>query len=231
MALTLSLYVVVFYVIWIQKRQLRHLPRRTHHTPDTARLEPEEAPRPSGYHPAFLVYPFVYLVCITPLLIGRLCIILGLDLGISFFAFAGSVSAGNGLLNSILWTSTLVFSAPEDVRASGLDQFSFLRTPARDYGHTVVISGPVSRGYAGTYRKNGGRPGAAAASASASDAHEWWWWKMGGLRPWGNSWLSAHERVNPDLVRLPSNPPVEGPYIQSSSRLRVHGGLRRVVRC
>lgn len=166
--------------------------------------EPEE-PRLSGYHPAFLVYPIVYLVCVTPLIVGRISIILGIDLGIPFFAFAGSILASNGLLNSILWVSTISFSAPEDMRATGLDQFSNLRTPARNYGHTVIISGPGSRGYAGTYQKE--------------PRKEWWWWRTGGLRPWGNSYLSAHERLNPDLVRITSTPPLDGPYIQSQLNL------------
>lgn len=195
---------MVFWVLCIRKRQLRYLPRRRNHTPSTARVDPE-APQLSGYHPAFLVYPFVYLVCITPLIVGRISLILGTDLGIPFFAFAGSILAGNGLFNSILWVSTILFSAPEDMRATGLDQFSFLRTPARNYGHTVIISGPASRGYEGTYRKE--------------PRKEWWWWKSGGTRPWGRSFVSAHERINPDLVRISSNPPVEGPYIQSQYKI------------
>lgn len=199
------MYGVVFYVIWVKKRQLRYLPRRTSHTPDSARLE-SEAPRLSGYHPVFLVYPFVYLVCITPLIIGRVCLMLGTDLGIPFFAFAGSLLAGNGLFNSILWMTTIVFSAPEDMRATGFDQYSFTRTPARDYGHTVVISGPGSRGYAGTYRKN----------SKPQSGKEWWWWEKGGLRPWGRSFASEHGRANPDLVHVPWTPSIEGPYIQSS---------------
>lgn len=141
------------------------------------------------------------MMCITPLVVGRIALILGVDLGISFFAFAGSILAANGLLNSILWTTTIFFSAPEDMRATGLDQFSFLRTPARDYGHTVIISGPVSRGYAGTYEKGKGK--------------EWWWWKSGGLRPWGSSYVSAHERLNPDLVEISTSPPIEAAGIHS----------------
>lgn len=199
---------------------------------------PQTHPEPSDYHPAFLIYPIVYLVCIMPLLVGRISIILGADLGIPFFAFAGAVSAGNGLFNSLLWTSTILFSAPEDVRAAGLDQFRFgnghgLRTPARAYGHTVIISGPATASNAG----DGGPVGARrcfwsggqgsqgererdaedAAEDEAEGKTEWWWWRIGGLRPWGRAYVSAHERVDADLVRIASDPPVEGPYIQSLS--------------
>lgn len=201
-------------------------------------------PEPPDYHPAFLVYPIVYLVCITPLLVGRISIILGVDLGIPFFAFAGAVSAGNGLFNSLLWTSTILFSAPEDVRAAGLDQFRFghgngLRTPARAYGHTVIISGPatastggdgghmgtmrylwrsgVQRGQGGQGEREREREGEGEVEDEVEGKREWWWWRIGGLRPWGRAYVSAHERVDPDPVRIASDPPVEGPYIQSLS--------------
>ncbi|KAK2609397.1 hypothetical protein N8I77_002894 [Diaporthe amygdali] len=204
--LTFGLYAIVFFTLWRQKRSCRHMPQRRLHTPQSARRE-SEAPQQSGYHPAFLVYPFIYLVCIAPLVIGRVSIIMGYDLGISFFAFAGSILAANGLFNSILWTTTILFSAPEDMEATGLDRFSFMRTPARNYGHTVVISGPVSQGYAGTYRS--GR------DTQEKERKEWWWWRLGGQRPWGRSYVSTHDSFNPDLIRVYSNPTpvVEGPYI------------------
>lgn len=190
----------------MQKRNCRHLPKKKFHTPYTARLE-SEAPTPSGYHPAFLVYPFIYLVCITPLVIGRISIIMNKDLGISYFAFAGSILAAHGLLNSILWTSTIMFSASEDMEATGLDKFTFLRTPARDYGHTVTISGPASRGYQGT--------------DGIAEKTEWWWWKSGGLKSWRSRYTNSHERLNPDLMRINTVPTIEGPYIQMDVVTRV----------
>lgn len=193
----------IFAVLFIQRRNCRHLPMKKVHTPYTARLQPE-APIPSGYHPAFLVYPFVYLICIIPLVIGRIALIMGKDLGISFFAAAGSILGANGMLNSILWVTTIVFSGPEDMRHSGLDKFSFVRTPQRDYGHTVIISGPSSRGYRGTDGK---------------DRRDWWWWRRGGLS-YGN-YKKAHQRLNPDLMLHPDTPPVEGPYIKMDVVTRV----------
>lgn len=195
------------------------MPKRRVHTPESARRE-GEAPRQSGYHPAFLVYPFIYLVCIAPLVIGRVSIIMGIDLGISFFAFAGSVLAANGLFNSILWTTTILFSAPDDMLATGLDRFTFMRTPARNYGHTVVISGPVSQGYTGTY---GGGAGGDRDRDREKGRKEWWWWRAGGQRPWGRSYVSTHESLNPDLIRVYSNPTpiVEGPYIHMNVVTRV----------
>lgn len=205
MALSFSLYVAIFCVLFVQKRNCRHLPRKRIYTPYTAGLE-SEGPTLSGYHPAFLAYPFVYLLCITPLVIGRVAIIMGKDLGIHFFAFAGSILAANGLFNSILWTTTIMFSASEDIEASGLDKFAFLRTPARDYGHTVIISGPASRGYKATDGK---------------EKTEWWWWRSGGLKKWRFRYAEAHEKLNPDLIRIPSGPTIEGPYIHMDVVTRI----------
>ncbi|KAJ4415616.1 hypothetical protein N0V82_007250 [Gnomoniopsis sp. IMI 355080] len=204
-ALSLSLYIAIYTVLFIQKRNCRHLPKKKFFTPYTARLE-SEVPTRSGYHPAFLAYPFVYLLCITPLVIGRITIIMGKDLGIHYFAFAGSLLAAHGLLNSILWTSTILFSASEDMEASGLNKFSFIRTPARDYGHTVTISGPASRGYRVTDGK---------------EKTEWWWWRSGGLKNWSFRCDRAHEKFNPDLVRISTAPTIEGPYIQMDVVTRI----------
>ncbi|KAK1721392.1 uncharacterized protein BDZ83DRAFT_704636 [Colletotrichum acutatum] len=164
-----------------------------------------EVRRPSGYHPAFLAYPFVYVACSTPLIIGRIASLLGIDLGILYFAFAGSILAANGLFNSILWITTIVFSEPQDAHNTGLDQFAFVRTPIRDYGHTVIISGPVSRRVP------------EPSIVPSSGRKEWWWWKHGGQRGWGRSYANMHEtpRVSAVEVHDRTLPViVEGPYIQ-----------------
>ncbi|OHW89684.1 integral membrane protein [Colletotrichum incanum] len=165
----------------------------------------QEPRRLTGYHPAFLVYPFVYIGCSVPLVVGRVTSLLGIDLGILYFAFAGSVLAANGLFNSILWTSTILFSAPQDVRDTGLDRFAFVRTPIRDYGHSVVISGPSSR-----------RVPLSEVSPRRNNK-DWWWWKHGGQRGWGRSYANAHNMPVVHAVQmhsLASSGPVEGPFIQ-----------------
>ncbi|OLN81947.1 hypothetical protein CCHL11_08642 [Colletotrichum chlorophyti] len=167
-----------------------------------------EGPELSGYHPAFLVYPFVYVGCCIPLVVGRVTALVGVDLGISYFAFAGSILAANGLFNSILWTTTILFSAPQDVHDAGLDKFAFARTPIRNFGHMVFISGPTSR-----------RVSRSEFSPS-SNRKEWWWWKHGGQRGWGRSYASTHDMPVVHSVAVPTHTlpglpgPVEGPYIQ-----------------
>ncbi|KAK2032491.1 hypothetical protein LX32DRAFT_709870 [Colletotrichum zoysiae] len=189
-AITITLYAFVFYTLW---RSGFSSSRRS------------ESQRLTGYHPAFLVYPFVYIGCSVPLVIGRVTSLLGIDLGIYYFAFAGSVLAANGLFNSILWTSTILFSAPQDVHDTGLDRFAFIRTPIRDYGHTVVISGPSSKRVP------------LAHITPRDDKKDWWWWKHGGMRGWGRSYASMHDMRIVHAVEMhdvPSSRPAEGPYIQ-----------------
>lgn len=168
---TIILYGMIFFTLWREKRSCRHLPRRPK-SPMSSSSAGTETPQASGYHPAFLIYPWVYIVCITPLATGRIALLAGKDLGISYFCFAGSILAANGLFNTILWTSTILFSAPQDMHDTGLDKFRFLRTPPRDYGNTVVIRGPISQ--ANTHD-----------GCSINGWKDWWWWKFGGTRGWG----------------------------------------------
>ncbi|KZL84808.1 integral membrane protein [Colletotrichum incanum] len=207
-AITVSLYAYVFFALWRQKRNCRHLPTKRSSQSQESGFQnnrEQEPRRLTGYHPAFLVYPFVYIGCSVPLVVGRVTSLLGIDLGILYFAFAGSVLAANGLFNSILWTSTILFSAPQDVRDTGLDRFAFVRTPIRDYGHSVVISGPSSR-----------RVPLSEVSPRRNNK-DWWWWKHGGQRGWGRSYANAHNMPVVHAVQmhsLASSGPVEGPFIQ-----------------
>ncbi|KAK6210047.1 vegetative cell wall protein gp1 [Colletotrichum tabaci] len=116
-AVTISLYSFVFFTLWRQKRNCRHLPTKRSTPSEESGFHTSREAEPqqlSGYHPAFLIYPFIYIGCSVPLVVGRVTALLGIDLGIFYFAFAGSVLAANGLFNSILWTSTILFSAPQD---------------------------------------------------------------------------------------------------------------------
>ncbi|KAH9234675.1 hypothetical protein K456DRAFT_1749674 [Colletotrichum gloeosporioides 23] len=143
----------------------------------------QEGPRPSGYHPAFLAYPFVYIACSVPLVVGRITSLQGIDLGVPYFAFAGCVLALNGLFNSILWTTTILCSAPKDAHDTGLDRFAFMRTPIREFGNTVIISGPASRRVP------------LWEIAPGSSHKRWWWWQHGGQTGWGRtrSYASMHD--------------------------------------
>lgn len=149
---TVITYSLVFYSLFRENRSSRHLPRRL--------VQAGGTNKPSGHHPAFLVYPFIYLTCTAPLAVGRLMATTGHNPDTMFYCMAGLVLSTNGLWNTILWLTTMVFSTPEDMRNTGLDQFTFVRTPWREYGNRVWIQGPASR--------------------TSVPKAPWWWWQLGG---------------------------------------------------
>ncbi|KAK7743877.1 hypothetical protein SLS53_003898 [Cytospora paraplurivora] len=96
--------------------------------------------RPSGHHPAFLVYPCIYMITGTPVLLGSL--IPALERTPIFMGVAGALLAATGLLDSALWSSIILFSNKDDIHNSGLDHFTFLRTPeGRTLGNIVLVQG------------------------------------------------------------------------------------------
>lgn len=96
--------------------------------------------RPSGHHPAFLVYPCIYMITGTPVLLGSL--IPALERTPMFMGVAGALLAATGLLDSALWSSIILFSNKDDIHNSGLDHFTFLRTPeGRTLGNIVLVQG------------------------------------------------------------------------------------------
>lgn len=113
--------------------------------------------RPSGHHPAFLIYPCIYMATGTPLMLGSL--IPALERSPAFMGTAGALLASTGLLDTILWSSIVLFSRREDLRNTGLDQFAFMRTPeGRTLGNIVFVQG--------------GRGGARAADRSLAGAED-----------------------------------------------------------
>lgn len=102
------------------------------------------APRPSAHHPAFLLYPFIYLVCTVPVGAIRLLTDSGIEVGYLPRAIAGVLVALHGGLNVLLWTLTLVYLPTDQLEETGLTRF--MRTPAnRQYGNLVWIQGASCR--------------------------------------------------------------------------------------
>lgn len=169
---TCLLYTLIFWKIWRQKRSCL----RQHRGPVTFA---GAANLPSGYHPAFFVYPFVYVVCTIPLAAIRLSQSMRLsihgkterELSPAVYCVAAFMVSSNGLWNTVLWLTTMFVSTPEDIRHAGLETFAVIRTPEwRKFGNMVWISGPMSKGVAGWSGRGGGGGGES----------QWWWWRMGG---------------------------------------------------
>lgn len=97
-------------------------------------------------HPTFLIYAVFYVLCTLPLALGRVCTMAKLHVPIGYYCFAGTLIAANGILDCIIFSATrhsIVFGSSDmiNTKSTGLDTFSFVRTPARNFGHEVTIQG------------------------------------------------------------------------------------------
>lgn len=103
-------------------------------------------PRKSGHHPAFLIYPLVYFICCAPMAIGPMILASGVSVKQGYFLWAGAMIASNGWLDVVLWSCTMIFLAPSDIKEAGLSSFRFLRTPSVEYGNMVWVEAGRDRG-------------------------------------------------------------------------------------
>ncbi|XXG93792.1 hypothetical protein Hte_000041 [Hypoxylon texense] len=99
----------------------------------------------SGHHPAFLIYPVIYVLCTAPLALGRVVSMSGREVSIAYFCAAGAMIASNGWLDVLLFSTTrhsIIFNASPDSDNTGLETFAFMRTPHwRQYGNMVWVQG------------------------------------------------------------------------------------------
>lgn len=147
---TQCIYGFIFYRLWREGRSSRFMPRRHQSGDGTTPVsrvtsgrngaKDSTALRPSGHHPAFLIYPCIYTLTGTPLILGSL--IPALERNVRFMGAAGTLLAVTGLLDTLLWSSIILFSKSEDLANTGLDQFTFMRTPqGRTLGNIVFVQG------------------------------------------------------------------------------------------
>lgn len=94
-----------------------------------------------------------------------------------FMATAGALLAATGLLDAILWSSILLFSGKEDLANTGLDQFTFMRTPeGRTLGNIVFVQGggkDTGGGIGGDLGRHGNR------RQSWHSRKDKGWWRLG----------------------------------------------------
>lgn len=118
------------------------------------------------HHPAFLVYPLIYVICTMPLALGRVGSLAGANVPYWYFCMAGALITSNGWLDVLLWGTTrhtIVFGPIDNADALGLETFNFMRTPPeRMYGNIVWVQGATDA------NRGGGRSGAARRSRT------WW---------------------------------------------------------
>ncbi|KAI0443733.1 hypothetical protein F4803DRAFT_297740 [Xylaria telfairii] len=101
--------------------------------------------RNSGYHhPAFLIYPVIYLICILPLAVGRVASMAQKDPPIAYFVFSGALVASNGWLDVLLFTTTrrsIVFGDDFGNEDTGVDTFTFMSAAPNTFGNTIWVRG------------------------------------------------------------------------------------------
>ncbi|KAI0456988.1 hypothetical protein F5B21DRAFT_466431 [Xylaria acuta] len=99
----------------------------------------------TGYHhPAFLIYPVIYLICILPLAVGRVASMARRDPPLAYFCFAGSLAASNGWLDVLLFTTTrrsIVFGDDFGNEDTGVDTFAFMSSAPNTFGNTIWVRG------------------------------------------------------------------------------------------
>ncbi|KAH7026533.1 uncharacterized protein B0I36DRAFT_330840 [Microdochium trichocladiopsis] len=129
---TIVLYCWIGLSMFRNKCSGRHLP-----TPSVTSDSRREL---SGHHPAFFVYPLIYLFTMGPLGICRLLIMAGRELDPVYYFVGASIIAAQGFLNCLLWTTTILFLSREEIEKIGLDHF--MRPPDdRVFGNIVYIQG------------------------------------------------------------------------------------------
>ncbi|KAL2267063.1 hypothetical protein VTJ83DRAFT_4340 [Remersonia thermophila] len=144
-----------------------HRPTTASNAPETAAAcQPQHPHVQGGHHKAFLLYPIIYIVCTAPLALGRIATMAGVDVPVSYFVTAGALITSNGWLDVLLWGVTrhrLIFSSDVDTEDTGLNTFTFMRTPHdRRWGNMVWVQGGAGSGKAGAKggdKKNDGEGG------------------------------------------------------------------------
>ncbi|CAI0642806.1 unnamed protein product [Colletotrichum noveboracense] len=90
----------------------------------------------------FLLYPLIFLVCTTPLAIGRMMGTRGVKLSPEYLCFAGAMITSNGWLDVILFSTTrraILFHTSPDDQNLGIETFNL--TPlGQQFGHRVWIT-------------------------------------------------------------------------------------------
>lgn len=117
------------------------------------------------HHPAFLIYPIIYVVCTMPLALGRVGSLAGANVPLWYFCVAGALITSNGWLDVLLWGTTrhtIVFGPIDNADALGLETFDFMRTPPdREFGNIVWVQGA-------------GATEAGRAGGGARKGRTWW---------------------------------------------------------
>lgn len=98
---------------------------------------------------------------------------------------SGALLASTGLLDTILWSSIILFIKKEDLANTGLDKFTFMRTPeGRTLGNIVFVQGGKNNNESRHRRQ------------SWHSKKEKGWWRLGDRQ---NEQASSSQERLPDM--------------------------------
>lgn len=165
---------MTFWGLYQEKRSARYMPPSLEHS-NTAgshslahlqRGSGKNGLRPSGHHPAFLIYPFIFIICAAPVTVGS--IFYDGENSVMFMAITGPLMALTGFLDTLVWGSTIVFSDEQFIKDTGLDRFAITsESQRRAFGNMVWVSG-------GAHDAEGTRGRKSKRSVGKG------WWTLGG---------------------------------------------------
>lgn len=140
--LYLAIAITTVCYAWILVSLLRNKQSPRHMPPSGRKNGPPEL---SGHHPAFLIYPAIYLATTIPLsLVGLLAAAGNVNISTQYFNLVSSISSLAGLLDAILWSTTILLSSSKELEEVGLDAFDFVLTAPIQYGNIVWVEGPAN---------------------------------------------------------------------------------------
>lgn len=158
----------------------------------------------SGHHPAFLIYPVIYILCTAPLALGRVVSMTGKDVSVAYFCAAGAMIASNGWLDVLVFSTTrhsIIFNASPDSDNTGLETFAFMRTPHwRQYGNMIWVQGGA-RGKNGEEEHRHRRRREAPRGLGKITQLTGWGRRGRGSEAKANSWFGDHGSGSQESLR------------------------------
>ena len=115
-------------------------------------------PTVHGATPLMILYPLIYVICTSPLAIGRIVALSGVEVSLEYFCAAGTMIACNGWLDVLLYASTraeILFSEYPPGEETGLETFAFMGN-GHKMGTTTAIEVGAPRLRAGAPRLRAG---------------------------------------------------------------------------
>ncbi|KAM0327594.1 hypothetical protein ACHAQA_005887 [Verticillium albo-atrum] len=163
LGVTSALYILIFLHIRKTSTDEAQLGRHPHIKQNLAAPLQRRSILSHASQRTFLLYPFIYVICTTPLAAGRVASMAGARPSLEYFCFAGAMIACNGWLDVLLYATTrrsIVFSDVPPSQDTGLETFAFMRTPPnRRFGNVVFVAGGADNTATDDYRghSRGGR--------------------------------------------------------------------------